>query len=177
MIFYTYALGMWFGGRLVANSIEGNGNTTAGDIFSVFYGIMMGTFALGSVGPSMTALAAAKGGASNILSIIRKKSEIDSMDVNGIKPESCEGDVEFKNISFCYPSRPESKILNNYNLKIHPGQTIGLVGGSGGGKSTIIGLLERFYDPLEGEVLLDGKNINSLNIQWLRCQMGLVNQV
>jgi ATP-binding cassette subfamily B (MDR/TAP) protein 1 len=61
-------------------------------------------------------------------------------------------------------------------LKIEPGQTVALVGESGGGKSTVISLLERFYDPLQGQVLLDGRDIRDLNVQWLRDQIGLVSQ-
>ncbi|KAH0705577.1 hypothetical protein KY290_010266 [Solanum tuberosum] len=86
------------------------------------------------------------------------------------------GEIEFKHIEFAYPSRPESIVLKDFNLKIPRGKTVALVGGSGSGKSTVIALLQRFYDPLAGEILLDGVVINRLQPKWLRSQMGLVSQ-
>ncbi|MED6126995.1 hypothetical protein PIB30_083852 [Stylosanthes scabra] len=86
------------------------------------------------------------------------------------------GEITFKQIEFAYPSRPDTQILQGLNLKFPACKTIGLVGGSGSGKSTIISLIERFYDPLYGEILLDGYDIKMLELKWLRSQMGLVNQ-
>lgn len=85
-------------------------------------------------------------------------------------------DLAFNNIDFAYPSRPGSLVLSKFNLRVMACQTIGLVGGSGSGKSTVISLPERFYDPFEGEILLDGINIKCLQLKWLRSQMGLVDQ-
>jgi ABC-type multidrug transport system fused ATPase/permease subunit len=76
-----------------------------------------------------------------------------------------------------YPRRPDVPILKNFSLKVEPGATVALVGESGSGKSTIIKLLERFYDPVVGDVYLDGKKITDLNIGWLRKQIGIVSQV
>ncbi len=98
------------------------------------------------------------------------------MDERGKKLDEVLGNIEFKNIYFVYPSRPELNVLNNFNLSIKSGETNALVGQSGCGKSTICSLLLRFYDPINGEVLLDGVNIKDLNIQWLRSQIGLVSQ-
>ncbi|CAI9777363.1 unnamed protein product [Fraxinus pennsylvanica] len=89
---------------------------------------------------------------------------------------SAAGEVEFKHVEFAYPSRPESTILKDFNLKIPAGKTVALVGGSGSGKSTVVALLQRFYDPLGGEILLDGVEIDKLQLKWLRSQMGLVSQ-
>lgn len=86
------------------------------------------------------------------------------------------GEIEFRNIHFSYPSRPNVQILYDYNLKIHPGESIALVGFSGNGKSTCLHLLQRFYDPNRGEVLLDGHNIKSLNIESLRSCIATVGQ-
>ncbi len=85
--------------------------------------------------------------------------------------------IEFRNCTFAYPSRPDSIILRNFSLLIEPGQTVALVGQSGSGKSTIIGLLERFYDLLEGEVLVDDVPVKDWNLSILRDQIGLVQQV
>ncbi|ETN10611.1 hypothetical protein PPTG_10723, partial [Phytophthora nicotianae INRA-310] len=94
----------------------------------------------------------------------------------GEKPESCLGRIQATGVNFTYPSRPDVQILNDYNVTIEPGQTVAFVGASGGGKSTLISLLERFYDPQEGSILLDGRDVKTLNVKWLRSQIGLVSQ-
>uniref|UniRef100_A0A804IBC5 Uncharacterized protein n=1 Tax=Musa acuminata subsp. malaccensis TaxID=214687 RepID=A0A804IBC5_MUSAM len=86
------------------------------------------------------------------------------------------GDVEFRSVEFAYPSRPENIILRAFDLKVPAGKTVALVGGSGSGKSTVIALMERFYDPLGGEIFLDGVDIRSVKLKWLRSQIGLVSQ-
>ena len=86
------------------------------------------------------------------------------------------GDVELQGLDLHYPSRPDSKIYNNYNLKIKSGQTVALVGGSGSGKSTAINLIERFYDPTAGAVFLDGVDLKSINVQSLRNHISIVSQ-
>ncbi|KAG6577939.1 ATP-binding Cassette (ABC) superfamily [Phytophthora cinnamomi] len=87
-----------------------------------------------------------------------------------------QGKIEFKNILFRYPTRPEVTVLRNYNLTIEAGQTVAFCGPSGGGKSTGVSLIERFYDPVDGQVLLDGVDTKELNLNWLRSQIGLVGQ-
>ncbi|NWI01969.1 MDR1 protein, partial [Tichodroma muraria] len=90
-----------------------------------------------------------------------------------------EGNIEFRNIHFVYPTRPEVQVLQGLNVKVKKGQTLALVGSSGCGKSTSIQLLERFYDPLEGQVVridLYGIDTKSLHLQWLRSRLGLVSQ-
>ena len=86
------------------------------------------------------------------------------------------GNIEFRDVHFQYPSRPTFRVLKNFSLKCLAGCTTALVGPSGGGKSTTIGLLQRFYDPLKGTVLLDGHDIKVLNLRWLRSMMGFVQQ-
>ncbi|KAG6684446.1 hypothetical protein I3843_12G065200 [Carya illinoinensis] len=94
----------------------------------------------------------------------------------GQKLGRLEGHIQFKNVSFSYPSRQDVVIFNNLCLDIPPGKVLALVGGSGSGKSTVISLIERFYEPLSGEILLDGHDIRGLDLKWLRQQIGLVNQ-
>ena len=84
--------------------------------------------------------------------------------------------MEFKDISFLYPTRPDVKILDGFNLNIEVGKTYALVGPSGCGKSTVIQLLQRFYDPSTGEVLVGGKDVRTLNVKWLRQHIGVVSQ-
>ncbi|KAL3661150.1 hypothetical protein V7S43_013759 [Phytophthora oleae] len=113
---------------------------------------------------------------STIFAIRDRVIPIDSFNPNGLRLPNVQGRLDFKNISFRYPTRPEVNVLKNYNLTIEAGQTVAFCGPSGGGKSTIISLIERFYDPTAGEVLLDGYNIKDLNLNWLRGQIGLVGQ-
>jgi ATP-binding cassette subfamily B (MDR/TAP) protein 1 len=93
-----------------------------------------------------------------------------------ISAENIKGKIEFKNVTFSYPTKPEQKILKNISFTIEAGQSCGLVGYSGCGKSTIIQLLERFYDSTEGEVLIDDINIKDYNLYELRKKIGLVSQ-
>lgn len=77
---------------------------------------------------------------------------------------------------FAYPSRPDVRVFDGFNLRVDAGSTVALVGQSGSGKSTVIGLLERFYDPQRGAVLFDGNDVRSLQLRWYRQQLGLVQQ-
>ena len=81
--------------------------------------------------------------------------------------------LEFRDVHFTYPSR-DVPVFKGFSLAIQPGETVALVGSSGSGKSTIIGLLERFYDPQQGQVLLDGQDIRAYDLKTLRAQYGLV---
>lgn len=92
------------------------------------------------------------------------------------KLDQIEGHIQFNDVCFSYPSRPDVMIFNRLRLDIPSGKVVALVGGSGSGKSTAISLIERFYEPLSGEILLDGTDIRQLDVKWLRKQIGLVNQ-
>ncbi|CAB9500444.1 Leptomycin B resistance protein pmd1 [Seminavis robusta] len=104
------------------------------------------------------------------------KYEIDSSSEAGLKPQSVSGSIRFDNVSFAYPTRMESEVFSGFSLDVEAGKTVALVGPSGSGKSTIVQLIERFYDPVSGLITLDGIDIKSLNVKWLRQQIGLVNQ-
>lgn len=110
------------------------------------------------------------------MKVIRRVPKIDTESSDGQVLASVSGSVQFKGVQFAYPSRPATFIFRDFNLKVPAGMTVALVGGSGSGKSTVIALLERFYDPLAGEILLDGVDIRRLKLKWLRSQMGLVSQ-
>ena len=86
------------------------------------------------------------------------------------------GQIEFKNVSFFYPSRPDNQILKNFSAKFELGKTTAIVGPSGSGKSTIVQLIERFYDPLEGQVLIDGTDLKTVNLRDFRQKVGYVGQ-
>ena len=107
------------------------------------------------------------------------ESQISPFEVNNknkISANNIKGKIEFKNIYFSYPTKPDQIVLKNISFIINPGQKIGLVGLSGSGKSSIIQLIERFYDANEGEILIDDINIKEYNLFELRKKIGLVSQ-
>ncbi|CAG8506586.1 14903_t:CDS:10 [Cetraspora pellucida] len=135
-------------------------------------------FSVGNAAPHLTAISNAMGAAAKLFEVIDRIPTIDSTSPNGqiVQKSSSQGRIEFKNVSFNYPTRPDVQVLKNFNLIIEPGQTVALVGSSGSGKSTIVNLLERFYDPTSGTILLDDVDIKNINIKSLRRQIGLVGQ-
>ncbi|ORX90713.1 P-loop containing nucleoside triphosphate hydrolase protein [Basidiobolus meristosporus CBS 931.73] len=172
IIYCAYSLASWFGGRLITD-----GTLEAGDVFNVFFAVIIGAFSLGHVAPNLQAFALAQGAAAKLYEAIYRVPQIDSCSSEGLKPTTpTKGLIEARNLRFHYPSRPDVPILKGISLTVEPGKTVALVGMSGSGKSTIIQLLERFYDPIEGEISLDGTPIKSLNVHWLRRQIGLVSQ-
>ncbi|KAF5737527.1 ABC transporter family protein [Tripterygium wilfordii] len=171
VVFCCYALLLWYGGYLVRHHL-----TNGGLAIATMFAVMLGGLGLAASAPSIAAFAKAKVAAAKIFRIIDHKPRVDRNSKSGLELESVTGLVELKNVDFSYPSRPEVRILNNFNLTVAAGKTIALVGSSGSGKSTVVSLIERFYDPTSGEVLLDGHDIKNLKLRWLRQQIGLVSQ-
>ncbi|XP_048881343.1 ATP-dependent translocase ABCB1 isoform X28 [Brienomyrus brachyistius] len=169
----TYALAFWYGTKLTVDELE---NYSIGRVLTVFFSVMIGTLSLGRGMPNLESVAKARGAAYEIYKTIDLPRPIDSSSKEGHKPETVKGDIEFKNIHFSYPSRKDVKILQGVNLVVPRGKTIALVGASGCGKSTTIQLLQRFYDPDAGEITLDGHDIRTLNVKWLRENIGIVSQ-
>ncbi|GLE05342.1 hypothetical protein PINS_up014355 [Pythium insidiosum] len=171
-IWVMYAVGLWYGGKKVADA-----KTTPTEVFQAFFGVLMGSASIAQISPNLTAVAQAAGAAQEIFKILDTASAVDaSKEDEGVVPASCEGAIEVRNVHFTYPSRPDAPVLVDYSLSIEAGQTVAFVGASGGGKSTLVSLLERFYDPASGEILLDGRDIRTLNVKWLREQIGIVQQ-
>lgn len=127
--------------------------------------------------PQALTIAKATAAADELFQTIDRPSKIDPLSGTGDRPAECVGEVRLSGIEFTYPSRPNAKVLDNLSIHIPAGKTTALVGASGSGKSTIIGLLERWYMPDNGVITLDGNDIAGLNVQWLRTQMRLVQQV
>uniref|UniRef100_A0A669QSJ2 ATP binding cassette subfamily B member 4 n=1 Tax=Phasianus colchicus TaxID=9054 RepID=A0A669QSJ2_PHACC len=171
LIYGSYALAFWYGTILVLSD-----DYTIGKVFTVFFSILVGAFSVGQAAPSMEAFANARGAAYAIFSIIDNEPQIDSSSNAGYKPDNIKGNLEFQNVYFSYPARPDIKILKGLNLKIKCGQTVALVGSSGCGKSTTVQLIQRFYDPKEGTITIDGQDLKSLNVRYLREIIGVVNQ-
>ena len=126
--------------------------------------------------PNLTAITEATAAVTRLFEMIDRVPSIDSEDKKGKALSYVRGEIEFQDVYFCYPSRPDTPVLQGFNLTVPAGKSVGLVGGSGSGKSTVIQLFERFYDPVEGVILLDGHKTNRLQLKWLRSQIGLVNQ-
>ncbi|XP_007954825.2 ATP-dependent translocase ABCB1 [Orycteropus afer afer] len=171
LIYASYALAFWYGTTLVlANEY------TIGEVLTVFFSVLIGAFSIGQATPSIEAFANARGAAYEVFKIIDNKPCIDSYSKNGHKPDNIKGNLEFKNVHFSYPSRKEVKILKGLNLKVQSGHTVALVGNSGCGKSTTVQLMQRLYDPTEGTVCIDGQDIRTLNVRYLREITGVVSQ-
>ncbi|PAV91938.1 hypothetical protein WR25_21730 [Diploscapter pachys] len=147
-----------------------------GDVFIVVMSMLLGAYFLGLISPHLMVLLNARVSAATIYNTINRVPKIDAYSPLGKRPDRVTGRVEFKNVHFRYPTRKEAKVLNGLNLVIEPGQSVALVGHSGCGKSTSVGLLTRLYEPEAGNVMLDGNDVRELNIEWLRNVVGIVQQ-
>uniref|UniRef100_A0A8C4NZR3 ATP-binding cassette, sub-family B (MDR/TAP), member 11a n=1 Tax=Dicentrarchus labrax TaxID=13489 RepID=A0A8C4NZR3_DICLA len=172
IIFFCFALAFWYGSKLVIDTKE----LSPGSLIQVFFGVLMAAMNLGQASPCLEAFASGRAAAKIIFDTIDREPEIDCFSEKGRKLDKVKGDIEFHNVTFFYPSRPEVKILNDLSMQIKAGETTAFVGPSGSGKSTTIQLIQRFYDPKGGMVTLDGHDIRTLNIQWLRSLIGIVEQ-
>ncbi|CAM6101081.1 unnamed protein product [Calypogeia fissa] len=171
VLFCCWALLLWYGGILVRKGTV-NGGTALAAIFSV----IIGGLALGQAVPNLTAFARGKVAAYKIFLMIDHEPQINKPDPTAETLEKVDGRIELRRIDFVYPSRPDVHIFKDFSLTIPAGKTVAIVGSSGSGKSTVVSLIERFYDPISGEVLLDDHDIKKLDVKWLRAQIGLVNQ-
>jgi ATP-binding cassette subfamily B (MDR/TAP) protein 1 len=170
ILFCTYGLSFWYGAQLIRE-----GKVNGGTVLVVFYAMMMGAQSLNTLPPNLSAVSSAAGAAYKIFETIDRVPEINKQ-ASGFVPSELKGCIHFSHVKFNYPTRPDIPILKDLELKIKPGQTVAFVGASGSGKSTSIQLLQRFYDPIDGQVLLDGHDLRKLDISWLRSQMGVVSQ-
>lgn len=144
--------------------------------FVCFMGIIFGAQSAGTFFSFAPDMAKAKSSAQQLKRLFERKPAIDTWEPDGQPLSRVQGHLEFRNVHFRYPTRPEQPVLRGLNLEIKAGQYVALVGASGCGKSTTIGLLERFYDPLVGQVLVDGKDISKLNVNDYRSHIALVSQ-
>lgn len=171
VIYLNYGLSFWQGSRyLVAGAMS------LSDVLTIMLSIMIGAFSLGNVAPNAQAFTTSVAAAGKIFNTIDRTSPLDPMNDIGEKLGHVEGTVELKNIKHIYPSRSEVVVMEDVSLVVPAAKTTALVGASGSGKSTIVGLVERFYDPVGGRVYLDGHDISTLNLRWMRQQISLVSQ-
>ncbi|KAL5326481.1 hypothetical protein ACEPPN_004167 [Leptodophora sp. 'Broadleaf-Isolate-01'] len=171
VIYLNYGLAFWMGSRFL---VSGDVNLAA--ILTILMSIMIGAFSLGNVAPNAQAFTTAISAAAKIFNTIDRVSPLDPTSTDGKILEHVDGTIELRNIKHIYPSRPEVTVMKNVSLLIPAGKKTALVGASGSGKSTIVGLVERFYDPVGGQVFLDGHDVSTLNLRWLRQQISLVSQ-
>ncbi|KAF8018912.1 hypothetical protein BT93_H3721 [Corymbia citriodora subsp. variegata] len=171
IVFCTYGLAVWYGSKLI---IEKGYN--GGQIINVIMAIMVGGMSLGQTSPCVNAFASGRAAAYKMFETINRKPLIDSSDTSGRILEDIKGDIELRDVHFRYPARPDVQIFAGFSLTVPSGKTAALVGQSGSGKSTVVSLLERFYDPDSGEVLIDGVNLKELQLKWIREKIGLVGQ-
>jgi len=169
---YGGLLGMiWLGGSMV---IEGK--VTTGDLTSFIFCVKNLSTAFNSIDKVIKRFAISLASCENIFEILDYVPKINDNAVSGVKTSDFQGNIDLENLTFAYPTKKDVNVLENINLEIKNGETVAIVGASGGGKSTFINLLERFYDVDHGQVLIDGINIKEYNLNWLHQQIGYVPQ-
>ncbi|CDY27510.1 BnaC04g51510D [Brassica napus] len=171
VIFCSYALAVWYGGKLILDK-----GYTGGQVLNIIISVLTGSMSLGQASPCLSAFAAGQAAAYKMFETIERRPDIDSYSTNGKVMDDIKGDIELKDVYFTYPARPDEQIFRGFSLFISSGTTVALVGQSGSGKSTVVSLIERFYDPQAGEVLIDGVNLKEFQLKWIRSKIGLVSQ-
>ncbi|CAB4288377.1 unnamed protein product [Prunus armeniaca] len=180
LTFMSWALDFWYGGTLVEK-----GQISAGDVFKTFFILVSTGKVIAEAGSMTSDLAKGSTAVASVFEILDRHSLIpgsrnvgdeDGSIGNGIKLEKVTGSIELKKVDFAYPSRPDTLVLRQFSLEVKPGTSIGLVGKSGCGKSTVVGLIQRFYDAESGSVKVDGVDIRELDVQWYRRHTALVSQ-
>ncbi|KAF8390241.1 hypothetical protein HHK36_024766 [Tetracentron sinense] len=167
----SWALVFWYAGVFIRN-----GQTDGGKAFTAIFSAIVGGMSLGQSFSNLGAFSKGKAAGYKLMEIIKQKPTIIQEPSDGKFLAEINGNIEFKNVTFSYPSRPDVIIFRDFSIFFPAGKTVAVVGGSGSGKSTVVSLIERFYDPNQGQVLLDSVDIKTLQLRWLRDQIGLVNQ-
>lgn len=171
LMILSWDISFWYGAKLMAE-----GRITAEAVFQITM-ILVTTGRVIADACSMTTDLAKRGDAvATVFAVLDRETKIEPDNPQGYKPEDLKGEVAIVGVDFTYPLRPDVTIFKGFSLDITPGRSTALVGHSGSGKSTIIGLIERFYDPLRGVVNIDGRDIKTYNLRALRRHIGLVSQ-
>ncbi|KAL7940157.1 multidrug resistance protein [Trichoderma barbatum] len=165
------ALSFWYGGRLILS-----GEYSLFQVISVQSAMLLSGFSAGMVFSWTPNIGSAKQAAASLQRLLAQKSAIDPSSPGGAKADSIQGQIEFDSVSFAYPSRPDHPALKNISFTIPSGANVAFVGTTGSGKSTIVSLIERFYDPTSGSVLVDSKPIDFYKMSEYRKSIGLVSQ-
>ena len=199
IMFFMFGSCLWFGSSMIADDADRDPAcrlvrfynsswelqspdpiecVTGGSVMTAFLSVIFGFMGLLQGLPSLSSLAAAKTcGATIMHAIDQPRDAIDGLEDDGIVPtERPCGKIELSNVEFAYPARRECPVYSKLSLTIDAGKTVALAGPSGCGKSTLVALLERWYDVDGGAICVDGVDIRTLNVRWLRSQIGLVSQ-
>lgn len=171
LMFLCIALGFWYGGTLIKTH-----EYNMMQFFLVFASIVFGAQSAGTIFSFAPDMGKARHAASELKTLFDRVPEIDTWNEEGESVETMDGAIEFRDVHFRYPTRPEQPVLRGLDLIVKPGQYVALVGPSGCGKSTTISLIERFYNPLAGGVFVDGREISTLKINDYRRHLALVSQ-
>ncbi|XP_020873126.1 ABC transporter B family member 9 [Arabidopsis lyrata subsp. lyrata] len=171
VIFCSYGLAVWYGAKLIMEK-----GYNGGQVINIIFAVLTGGMSLGQTSPSLNAFAAGRAAAFKMFETIKRTPKIDAYDMSGSVLEDIRGDIELKDVYFRYPARPDVQIFAGFSLFVSNGTTVALVGQSGSGKSTVISLIERFYDPESGQVLIDNIDLKKLQLKWIRSKIGLVSQ-
>ncbi|KAJ6091883.1 hypothetical protein N7467_003852 [Penicillium canescens] len=175
--FSANALAFWQGSRQIADSVENGGSMTVGATYTVIFILVDASLILSQVAPFIQSFDAASVAFTKLRADIDHSSAIDGTDENsGEVLSQVKGDIELRNVSFTFPSRADKPVLQDLSFSCPAGQQTAIVGLSGSGKSTVAGLVTRFYDTIEGAVVLDGHDVKSLNVRALRSNISLVQQ-
>lgn len=171
-VFSALAAMIWVGGQDVID-----GRMSAGELTAfVAYAVIVAA-AVGAISQVFSELQRAAGAMERLIELLESESAITEPAGEGASlPDPVRGEINLKNLRFCYPSRPDNPALNGLSLTVRPGESLALVGSSGAGKSTLIDLILRFYDPQTGSVTLDNVDIKTLHPEVLRSQMAVVSQ-
>ncbi|XP_040970649.1 ABC transporter B family member 13 isoform X1 [Gossypium hirsutum] len=169
--FCSYALGLWYASVLIKQN-----KSNFGDIMKSFMVLIVTALAVAETLALTPDIVKGSQALGSVFGILHRKTSIEPNDSTSNVVTEIKGDIEFRNVSFKYPMRPDVTIFDNLNLKTSAGKSLAVVGQSGSGKSTVIALIMRFYDPVSGAVVIDGYNIKTLNLRSLRLRMSLVEQ-
>lgn len=170
LMFATYGSVLWIAAVFVRD-----GHMSGGEVVTAFFAVMIGGIILGQLAPIASSMLGGIPAARRLYALIDRMPDIDVYGP-GETPQEVAAELKLTDVRFAYPARPDYEVLRGISLEVPPGQTVALVGESGSGKSTVIQLIERFYDPTSGVVMLDGVDLRQLQVRWLRQQMGLVSQ-
>lgn len=162
---------LWSGAHSVLE-----GEITAGTLGQFLLYSVLAAGSLGALSEVWSELSQAAGAAERLNELLNQKSDIESPQNPTAFPASSKGIIEFSNVGFAYPSRPNTKILDGLSFKINPGETVAIVGPSGAGKSTLFSLILRFYDPIKGEIKIDGTDIKKGLLSDVRARTAIVPQ-
>ncbi|KAJ9636367.1 hypothetical protein H2199_008042 [Coniosporium tulheliwenetii] len=172
LAYAAYALAFWQGIRMFTSGEIND----PGVIIIVLFSVIIAASSMTQLVPHLAAFTKAASAADSLFNTIDRTSKVNSLSVAGVCPASTSGELKFSNVNFSYPTRPYVKVLDNFSLAFPANRVTALVGPSGSGKSTIVGLLERWYDPNSGSIALDDTPLKSININWMRTRIRLVQQ-